>query len=168
VPVWPPPVRGEEQRPSGALAGGLNPIEAPGHGVPGGISHIYRPDSYISDVAGKNADVIWVGCENDPAPRSGRSGDHDRIDGCRYACHCSEALQPRCGTGDRIGERNDLELLQHLVGSGVTFITHESLGQNRCRYKDGDASLARRRQDCSGVITVIPRYSPEPLAVEHN
>jgi hypothetical protein len=79
-------------------------------------------------VTGKNADVIWVGCENDPAPRSGRSGDHDCIDGRCHACHPSEAFQPRCGTSDRIGEGNDLELLQHLVGSGVTFITYESLG----------------------------------------
>jgi hypothetical protein len=48
------------------------------------------------------------------------------------------------------------------------FITHQNLGENRCRYKDRNASLARRRQDCPGVITVIPRDSPQALAVEHN
>jgi hypothetical protein len=93
-------------------------------------------------MTGKNADVIWVGCQNDPAARSGRSGDHNCIDCGRDACHSSEVLEPRCRTSDRIGEGNDLELLQHLVGPGVTFITHECLGKNRSRDKDWSARLA--------------------------
>ena len=105
----------------------------PGHesAVPGmdsELSHAYRLDSHITDATSKNADVIWVGCQNDPAARGGRSGDHDCIDGGSHACHPGEALEPRCRASDRIAEGNNLKSLQHLVNPGITFITKESLG----------------------------------------
>jgi hypothetical protein len=143
-------------------------ITVPRQGVASELSHAYRPDSHSADVTGKHADVIWIGCQDDPAACGGRSGDHDSIDGRCHACHSGEVLEPRCRPSDRIGEGNDLELLQYLVGSGVAIITHQSLGQDRCRDQDRNASLTRRRQDCPGIIVIIPRDSPQALAVEHN
>lgn len=77
---------------------------------------------------GENADVIWIGRQNGPATRGGRSGDHDGIDGRCHACHSSETPEARRRTSDRVSEGNDLEPLQYLIGSGVTIIAYESLG----------------------------------------
>jgi hypothetical protein len=107
----------------------------------GELSHVYWPDSRTTGVTGKNADVTWVGCQDNPPARGCRRGDDDCIDSGSRASHSGEALEPGRRAGDRLGERNNLEPLEHLVSAGVTLITKECLGQNRCRDKDRNVGL---------------------------
>src|SRR5258708_29682027 len=60
-------------------------------------AHGSNPEA--SGTAGEVADVLEAGRQDDPAAGSRGRGDHDGVDGGRYAAHLGQTLEFRCRTG---------------------------------------------------------------------